>query len=216
MNQRQGGSRNYLFLSLTLLAAAVVAYIGCIVTVATGTGFLLFLLTIALLVAGACVSVGAVATGTRIMDSIDTGQRRVLIWSLWSLAFLLTSLVILLGTYGILATPACRAQCTPSIAYAFLGLFFVPLLGLLSIIPGMVAGVAGLVSAATSGRWGWFAALIAYLVGSWLSAVLVNVLVGRRVLSVDSPVVVLFISPLQTPVLTVLYSLSGRERSAPA
>jgi hypothetical protein len=141
-------------------------------------------------------------------------QRRALVWSLWSLACLLAAAVILLGSYGIVATPACRAGCAPSIAYALLTLLLVPVLGVASVLAGSAAGVAGVYSAARAGRRGWFVALLAYLLGSMLSAVVVYVLVGQLVLSVDSPVVVLFVSPLLTPVVTVLYSLSGRERPA--
>lgn len=139
----------------------------------------------------------------------------MLVWSLWSLAFLLAATVILLGTYGIVATHACRAGCAPSIAYTDLTLLVAPLLAVASVIAGIGAAVVGLLSAATSGRWNWFAALIAYLLGSWLSAVLVNVLVAQRILSVDSPGMALFVSPLLTPVVTVIYSRSRRAQYAP-
>jgi hypothetical protein len=202
--------------SLTLLVAALGAYLGCIVTVMTGAGFLLFALTAPLMVAGASVAVGAVVAVVAGSRVIDRSQQRVLGWSLCSLALLLVALLILGGSLGILATPACRAGCAPSIAYAGLTLLLVPLLGVASVITGIGAGVAGLLSSATSGRWSWFTIMLAYLIGSWLSAVLVNVLVGQRVLSVDSPIVVLFVSPLLTPVVTGIYSLSRRERRAPA
>jgi len=199
--------------SLTLLLAALAAYLGCIVTVATGAGFTLFALTAPLMVAGTGVAVGAVVAASRV---IDRSQRRALVWSLWSLALLLAALLILVGSDGIKATPACQAGCAPSIAYAGLTLLLVLLLGVASVIAGVGAGVAGLLSAAKSGRWIWFAGLLAYLLGSWLSAVLVQVLVVQRVLSVDSPVVVLFVSPLFTSVVTGIYSLSRRQQRAPA
>jgi hypothetical protein len=213
MDQRPRTPRIWFFWALALLLAAVVTYLGCLVTVAMGVGFALFALAAALMVAGVSVAVGAVAAGLRVGDR---SQQRVLVWSLWSLAFLLAAVVILLGLYGIFATPACRAGCVPSIAYGGLTLLLVPLLGVASILAGIGSGVAGVYSAAKAGRWGWCAALLAYLLGSGLSAVLVQILVGQRVLSIDSPVVVLFVSPLLTPVVAVIYSLSQRQQRAPA
>ena len=209
MDQRQRTTRIRSRWSYTLLLGALLAYGGCIVTVATGAGFALFCLSAAVVVAGVIVAVRAVAAGSRV---VERHQQTVLLWSLWSLAFLSTAVLILLGSYGIFATPACRVGCPPSIAYAGLVLLLTSLLGAASVIAGIGAGVAGVSSAAVSGKWGWFTAVLAYLLGSWLSAVLVYVLVGRRVISVDSPSVVVFVSPLLTPVLTLLYSLSGREQ----
>jgi hypothetical protein len=211
VDQRQRTLRSRSRWSWSLLLGALVAYLGCILTVATGSGLALFCLAAALAVAGVSVAVGAVVAGSRVAQR---SQQAVLIWSLWSLAFLLASGLILLGSYGILATPACRAGCAPSITYAGLTLLLTPLLGAASVIAGIGAGVASVSSAATSGKRGWFVALLAYLLGSGLSAVLVYVLVGQRVLSVDSPVVVLFVSPLLVLVVTLLYSLSGRVQRA--
>jgi hypothetical protein len=213
MDQRPRTARIWFFWALALLLAAVVTYLGCLVTAATGVGFALFALAAALMVTGVSVAVVAIAAGLRVGDR---SQQRVLVWSLWSLALLLAAGLILLGLYGIFATPACRAECVPSIAYGGLTLVLVSLLGVASVLAGIGSGVAGVYSAAKAGRWGWFAALLAYLLGSGLSAVLVQVLVGQRVLSIDSPVVVLFVSPLLTPVVTVIYSLSTREQRAPA
>lgn len=213
MDQRPRTARIWFFWALALLLAAVVTYLGCLVTAATGVGVALFALSAAVLVAGVSVAVGAVAARLRVGDR---SRQRALVWSLWSLAFLLAAGVITLGLFGIFATSACRAGCVPSIAYGALILLLFSVLVVASVLAGMGSGVAGVYSAAKAGRWGWFAALLAYLLGSGLSAVLVQVLVGQRVLSIDSPVVVLFVSPLLTPVVTMIYSLSQREQRAPA
>ncbi len=144
---------------------------------------------------------------------MEQSQRTVRLRSFWSLALLLAAVVILVGSYGILATPDCRQGCAPSIAYAGFTLLLTPLLGVASVLAGVGAGVAGVFSAATSGKLRWLAAMFAYLIGSVISAVLVYRLVGQHVLSVESPVVVLFVSPLLTPVVTLIYSLSGHGKS---
>ena len=213
MDQRPRTARIPSFWSLALLLAAVVTYLGCLVTAATGVGFALFALAAALLVAGVSVAVRAAAAGLRVGDR---SQQRVLLWSLWSLAFLLAAGLILLGLYGIFATPACRAECVPSIAYGGLTLLLVPLLGVASVLAGIGSGVAGVYSAAKAGKRGWFVAILSCLLGSLISAVIVQFLVAQRFLSVDSPVVVLFVSPLLIPVVTLIYSLSGREQRTPA
>jgi hypothetical protein len=210
VEQSQRTVRLRSFWSLALLLAALVAYLGSLVTVSTGYGLALFSLAAALVVAGVSVAVGAVVAGSRV---VNRSQQTVLVWSLWSLALLLAAVVILVGSYGILATPDCRQECAPSIAYAGFTLLLTPLLGVASVLAGVGAGVAGVFSAATSGKLRWLAAMFAYLIGSVISAVLVYRLVGQHVLSVDSPVVVLFVSPLLTPVVTLIYSLSGRGKS---
>ena len=144
---------------------------------------------------------------------MERSQRTTLVWSLWSLALLLAAVVILLGSYGLFATPACRAGCVPSIAIAGITLLLIALLGPASVVAGIGAGVAGVFSAARSGKRGWFVAILSYLLGSLIRAVILQLLVAQRFLSVDSPVVVLFVSPLLTPVVTLIYSLSGRETS---
>jgi hypothetical protein len=81
--------------SLALLLAALVAYLGSLVTVSTGYGLALFSLAAALVVAGVSVAVGAVVAGSRV---VNRSQQTVLVWSLWSLwslALLLAAVVIL-------------------------------------------------------------------------------------------------------------------------
>ena len=73
----------------------------------------------------------------------------------------------------------------------------------LSVLSGaVVVGVSSAAKSAKSGKSGWIVAMLSYLVGSVISAIVVYLLDRQRFLSVNSPFFVVFTSPLLTPVFT--------------
>jgi hypothetical protein len=211
MVQRTRSVRLRVIWSAALLLAALLVYLGSLVIAASGFALALFVLAATCMLTGITLAMVAVVAGTRVANR---SQHVTLLWSLWSLALLLATGLVVLGADGLLATPACRVGCIHSIATAELALLLTALLGGAGILAGIGAGVAGVISAAKSRNWTWAVGLLAYLLGSLLGAALIELLVLQHVLAVDSPVVVLFVSPLLLPVLSLLYSLTGRQRHA--
>jgi hypothetical protein len=172
-------------------------------------------------VASALTAGAAVVAQSRALQ--DQGKRRVLLWSSWFLAFALATLVISLGFAPLFASPGCQGPAGGDYCAFVIGfplLFTWAVLGIPTLIAYGGAVIVGLSTAARFKQRGWFVAILLYLIASIVSVVVaVRVLVP---LVPDDPnlavlpqviVVVLSVSPVLVPVLTLVYSLAGRSRA---
>jgi hypothetical protein len=196
------------------LLAGVAAFLGA---ATTDGNPLLALGAVALVIASALTAVGAVAAGSRAMADWD--KRRVLLWSSWCLALALAGLVISGGVGAILAGPTCQRVAEEGCGFTY-GLPLIGIwafLGVASVITYLGAGIAGVSNAAQSGERGWFAAILASLLGS--AAVVVAAIVALVQGLIRDPtlqVAVLVLVPLSLllfSVLTLIYGLSGVKQS---
>jgi hypothetical protein len=206
MNQQSARARSRW--SLVALLAALIAYLGSLAL--TGFAITLFFLAVTLVLIGVGLVAGAGVTGIRVGDR---NRQPVLEWSLWSLALLVSAVIILLGTYGFVIAPACRAGCLDLTRQAGIIVVLIIVLGATGILFAFGAGIAGVVSSARAGETGWCVAMLTYQIGSVLGAIFGYAHFGQRFVPRDTLDVLLLLLPLLTPIVTLIYSLTGPSPS---
>jgi hypothetical protein len=157
-------------------------------------------------------------------DAASGGMRTA---SIVSLAFLLGFVDLSLETVFIAPLSLCKGNATDNCAVVLVSLAWVlkvVLLGLCGIASIRVVADA-LSSAASARRWTWFAAMLTYVVASVAIVVVraTSLSLGSGefgwygllvyVLLPDNPSALFPLLPLLTPVLTLIYGLSGRATS---
>lgn len=185
--------------------------------------FLSVFVTPLFLVASQIAGIGAIIAGSRITDR---DQRRILVWALICFTSVLAALVILLGSFRIAATPFCTDPVTARVCMASMGVpayFCMGVYAAVSILALLVTPVLTISDAARKGKWVWFSGILLYLLGSlaalgWVVDVVIVPLwpdmsnlslefVSRHWLQILPAVALLLL-----PVITLLYSFTGREQ----
>jgi multisubunit Na+/H+ antiporter MnhE subunit len=151
----------------------------------------------------------------------DSGLRTA---STVSLAILFGRADLSLETIVFLESSLCKGVAADYCAFGLVGPVLVVsgvMLGICAIIVMRVA-IASFTSAARARKWVWFAAILLYLIASVIAVVALILSPSTNygwfgafvdTFDLQSPLVLLALSPFLTPVLTLVYSLAGRAKS---
>jgi hypothetical protein len=211
--------------SLVCLLAAALAFIYVDATYSVDHGIrlisdtvsLLLILASGLVVASGIFATRAVAAGNR---GVTDSRRAIRVRSLDALIFLLVALVVLFPSTAIEPEDWCSADRATDYTICQgrpfgLGLLLLLVLALLLVVIIVFtvgAIVAGVSSAAKSGRRGWMAGMLGYLLIA-ASITILSILALAQKLTGDprlqAALAILIFAPLLTPIITFIYSLTG-------
>ena len=201
--------------AVVFLAVALAPYAAVFLGSQEAT-FLSVFMTPLFLVASEIASIRAITAGIHITSE---RKRRILVWSLNVFGSALAALIILLGAYLIASMSYCTGQLTAAGCVQNVGLpayFCIGAFAAASILGLIVAPIFALSDAARSHAWIWFAGILLFLLGSWAAAGSLLIPLGMSALKTLSlkdwlPIARLAL-PLLTPIITILYSRTDRER----
>lgn len=171
------------------------------------------------LIASEVAGIRAITTGSHITDR---RKHRILVWSL---AFYLSALaagIMLFGSYFVASSPFCTSAATSDICMQSLGLPTYVCIGAfaaVSILALIEAPVTAIADAARTHKWLWFLAMLVYLLGSLAALVSLFIPFHPSVSAMlhvfshpDWLLVARAAVPLVMPLITLLYSLTGKEK----